>query len=252
MALKKGYEMPTSLKLIPNGTPLCIWMSAGLIKHKICERNYECDDCPIDKAMKGDIADSSPTTKSISKDELKQLVDGFLVPDGLFYHQGHSWLRVETDDIATVGIDDFACKLVGRIEHVKLPSVGSKIRQGERAWTIYLNHKSFDMLSPLEGEVILVNSSVVKSPALINESPYDKGWLFKVRASRLSADLKNLLSKELARRWTEIEVERLYLEANNNLGKVRFDGGLVVDGIAKILRAHDWDTLIRKHLLIEQ
>lgn len=249
MMSKKGCEI-TALKLIPNGSSVCIWMSAGLIKYKLCDRNYDCDNCPIDKAMRGDLAEGVPSKKSIPKDEIKQLVDGFVVPDGFFFHQGHSWVKIESADTATVGIDDFTCKLVGRIDHVKLPPIGSKLKQGERAWTIYLSHKSFDMLSPLEGEVISLNSDVVKNPALINESPYERGWLFRVRASRLNADLKNLLSKELARRWAEVEVEKLYIEANNNLGKVRFDGGVIIDGIAKSLDIYDWDRIVRRYLLI--
>lgn len=250
MVSKKDDEITTRLKLIPNGTPLCIWMSAGLIKYKLCDRNYDCDNCPIDKVMRGELAESAAPKGDIPRDEIKQLIDGFLVPDGFFYHQGHSWVKAESDDTATVGIDDFATKLVGRVEHVRLPAVGSKLKQGERAWTIYLSHKSFDMLSPLEGEVISVNSDVIKNPALINESPYDKGWLFKVRSGRLSVDLKNLLSNTLAKRWAEVEVERLYFEANSNLGRVRFDGGVIIDGIAKSLDIYDWDRVVKKYLLV--
>lgn len=250
MMSKKDTYMETHLKLIPDDALKCVWMSAGVIKYRLCDRNHDCDNCPLDRAMKRGLPEEVTPQEGRSSDKIKQLVEGFLVPDELFFHQGHTWVRAESEDTATLGIDDFAQKLIGKVEHVKLPPVGSTLRQSDAAWTIYLNYKSFDMLSPLDGKVNAINTEVLKSPMLINEDPYGKGWLIKVQSDRLNVSLKNLLSAKLAKMWTEVEVEKLFLDTNYSLGRVRFDGGFLVDGIAKSLDPSNWDKIVKRYLLI--
>ena len=71
----------------------------------------------------------------------------FHIPqEGIFFHQGHSWVMPESDDVVKVGIDDFAQKLVGKIDAIKFPQVGSQIAQGEKAWSLLAGEKSIDML----------------------------------------------------------------------------------------------------------
>src|SRR3989304_2774397 len=72
------------------------------------------------------------------------LVEWFLVPEGVYFHQGHAWAKAEDEDIVRIGIDDFAQRLVGKIDTVDMPVVGSTIRQGEKGWSIKLGDKYFD------------------------------------------------------------------------------------------------------------
>lgn len=176
-------------------------------------------------------------------------IQGFLVPEGLFFHQGHAWAKPESDDIAKVGIDDFATKLIGRIEKVKLPEVGTSLRQGERAWTLYVDSRPIDMLSPIDGKVVAVNEAVLKSPETLNKDPYNNGWLIKVQTPKTSPSLKNLLSGELAKRWTEKAVNDLLARANYNLGAVLADGGFPVEGMAKSLDPKNWEEIAKEFLL---
>ncbi len=105
------------------------------------------------------------------------------------------------------------------------------------------------MLSPVDGEVVAVNPEALRSPAVLGADPYGKGWLFKVRSPRIAADIRNLLSGKLARAWMENALGTLHPMNPEHLGPVLQDGGLPVEGLARILGDDRWDELARRHLL---
>ena len=84
----------------------------------------------------------------------------------LRYHPGHTWALSESPDRVRVGMDDFASKLVGKIERMTLPQRGRWIRQGQKLWTIFRDGKSVDMVSPIEGTISDINEAVVNDPEL--------------------------------------------------------------------------------------
>ena len=167
----------------------------------------------------------------------------FDLAEGLFYHQGHTWAAPEEDGVVRVGLDDFAQKLVGVAQSVEVPCVGSMVEQGEKGVKLSVDFKSIEVLSPVGGEVLAINEEVLRWPGLINEDPYGKGWLFKVRVPRLSANLRNLLSGRLARVWMEGTVRSLKRRMEADLGPVLQDGGVPVIGIAKDLSPDEWEEI---------
>jgi glycine cleavage system H lipoate-binding protein len=182
-----------------------------------------------------------------------QLAGFFQVPANLFFHPGHTWVRLDGGDTVTVGISDFAQKLVGPLGRVQLPELGAMLVQGEPALTLDAGGAAVPMLSPLDGQVVAVNDALAASPDLVRESPYGDGWLMKIKSSRLAADLKNLLSGSLARRWMDTVCESLGAEmAPMELGKVYLDGGHLVDGLARSLSHDHWDRVARRFFLTEE
>lgn len=175
----------------------------------------------------------------------------FRVPDGLFYHQGHGWLRPEPDSVGVVGLDDFAQKLVGKVDSVEVPGIGTRLSQGDKGWNLVVGSVKIPMLSPVDGEVIAVNQEILRSPSILGRDPYGKGWLFKVKSHRLAADVRNLLSGKLARDWMENSLDKLRPSNPEELGPVLQDGGLPVDGLARALGGERWDTLAKTHLLTD-
>jgi glycine cleavage system H protein len=172
----------------------------------------------------------------------------FDLAEGLFYHQGHTWAAPEEDGVVRVGLDDFAQKLVGVAQRVDVPGVGSLVEQGEMGVKLSVDAKSIDVLSPVGGEVLAVNEEVLRSPGLINEDPYGKGWLFKVRVPKLRANLRNLLSGRLARVWMDTTVRALKRRMEGELGPVLQDGGVPVIGIAKDLSPDEWEEIAAEFL----
>jgi len=178
-------------------------------------------------------------------------VTRFRVPEGLFYHQGHGWLRPEPGSIGVVGLDDFAQKFIGKIDAVDLPPVGSRLAQGDKGWSLVVDGVPIPMLSPVAGEVVEVNPEVLRSPEILREDPYGKGWLLKVKSTRIASNTRNLLSGKLARAWMESALDKLHPLHGESLGPVLQDGGLMVDGIARVLGGDQWVGLAKTHLMTE-
>jgi len=178
-------------------------------------------------------------------------VTRFRVPEGLFYHQGHGWLRPEPGSVAVVGLDDFAQKLVGPVDSVELPAVGARLAQGDKGWSLVSGSAKIPMLSPVAGEVVEVNREVLRSPEILREDPYGKGWLLKVKTPRIAANTRNLLSGKLARAWMENALDNLHPVRHEGLGPVMQDGGLPMEGLARVLGGEKWQDLAKEHLLTD-
>jgi glycine cleavage system H protein len=187
-----------------------------------------------------------------------EIVEWFRVPEGLHFHQGHSWMKDENGSTVRVGIDDFAQKLVGKVDAVDLPEPGTWLAQGEEGWALRAHAAEIPMLSPVDGEVVAVNPAVLRSPELANRDPFGDGWLLKIRPSRLASNRKNLLSGNLARRWVEAALHELRVRSGGGLGALYQDGGLPiqdggmpVSGIARALDGEHWEAIVRRHFLTE-
>ena len=102
------------------------------------------------------------------------------VPDNLRYAETHEWVRVE-NDTATVGISDHAQAELTDIVYVDLPQIGTTVTAGQSAAVVESVKAASDIYSPVDGEVVAVNEALSADPSLVNTSPYDNGWLFKVR-----------------------------------------------------------------------
>ncbi len=110
----------------------------------------------------------------------------FRVPQGLFYHQGHSWLRPGPGPAGVVGLDDFAQKLVGRVDSLELPPVGTTLAQGAKGWSLVVDSVPIPMLSPVDGEVVEVNRDLEQSPETVNQSPHEAGWIAVIQLANPS------------------------------------------------------------------
>jgi glycine cleavage system H lipoate-binding protein len=174
----------------------------------------------------------------------------FRVPGGFFYHQGHGWLR-PSGSLGVVGLDDFARKLVGKVDAVELPPVGTRLEQGGKGWNLKVGAVPVSMLSPVNGEVVEVNKEVLRSPSILREDPYGRGWLLKVKSPRLGADTRNLLSGNLALAWMEDTVAKLGPAQPEGVGAVMQDGGVPVEGIARMLGGENWVEVAKAHLLTD-
>lgn len=176
----------------------------------------------------------------------------FSLPEGLFYHQGHSWLMPQGAELVKVGVDDFAQKLVGRSNKISLPRVGSRIEQGEVGWKLDIGKKNINMLSPVSGSVVAVNKDIATNPDLINQDPYGKGWLMMVKPDNKRATVKNLLTGKVATAWMDKTADELREKMGSELGTVYQDGGLPVSGIAKALSPDAWDKIASEFLLTHE
>ncbi len=113
-------------------------------------------------------------------------------PANLKYAESHEWSLMGSDGVVTVGITDFAQHSLGDVVYVELPEVGRVVTQKEQIAIVESVKAASDIYAPVSGTVVAVNDVLSDSPETINESPYDKGWFFKIKASN-AAELNNLL-----------------------------------------------------------
>ena len=177
------------------------------------------------------------------------LVGGFKVPENVRYHPGHTWALSESPSLVRVGMDDFASKLVGKVEHMVLPQRGQWIRQGQKLATIQRDGTKVDMVSPIEGSVADVNDAVAQNPALALQDPYGEGWLVTVQSPDAKTNFRNLLGGALARWWTEESAGRLQRRMPMALGALAQDGGVAMDNISEQLPDEEWTKVAKEFFL---
>ena len=116
------------------------------------------------------------------------------IPTDLKYTNEHEWVRMESD-VAYVGITDYAQEQLGDIVFVDIPTVGETLKAGDTIGTIEVVKTISDIFCPISGEVLEVNEALEENPALVNQDPYGKGWLVKIKPAA-DADFASLLDAE--------------------------------------------------------
>ncbi len=113
-------------------------------------------------------------------------------PEVLKYVASHEWVRVGDADIVTIGITAVAADQLGELVYVELPAVGKRVLQGESCAVVESTKAASDVYAPVSGDVVEANAALADAPQTVNESPYEAGWLFRVRLTEPS-ELAGLL-----------------------------------------------------------
>jgi len=124
-------------------------------------------------------------------------------PDSLKYTTTHEWIKIE-DSTATVGITDYAQHQLGDIVFVELPEVGMVFEKGSNAAEIESVKAVGDLIMPLSGEIVDVNQNLADTPELVNSSPFNEGWIIKIKYSHAS-EIDELLSADKYKQLIENE-----------------------------------------------
>tara|TARA_Y100001970_G_C13631532_1_gene554402 strand:- start:124 stop:501 length:378 start_codon:yes stop_codon:yes gene_type:complete len=114
------------------------------------------------------------------------------VPDNIKYTKEHEWCKIE-EDVAIIGITDFAQSELGDIVFVEFPEINNFVNKDETVGTIEAVKTVADIYSPLSGDVIDINNNLDSEPNLINDDPYNGGWIYKIKLSDLD-EINSLLS----------------------------------------------------------
>lgn len=110
----------------------------------------------------------------------------------LKYAKSHEWIRVDADGLATVGISEFAQDALGDVVFVELPKSGATVKAGQEVAVVESVKAASDIYSPVSGSIVTVNDTLKDKPELLNSSPLDQGWLFRIKMSN-AAEVDALL-----------------------------------------------------------
>ncbi len=163
-------------------------------------------------------------------------------PERLF-HPGHTWAQVKDPQTVLIGIDDFAQRFMGHLDSIEVRT--GMIQQGEALATLRHKGRELAVVAPVSGMLIESNPGVAEHPGVVNASPYEKGWLAKMKPSRLETEIRNLLTGAAAEKWRDgLQAQMACLFAPK-LGMVLQDGGEWVDNLSDLLTDEQWHELAR-------
>lgn len=219
----------------------CRYMITGEVSHKICPNAYESGSCSFDQMMQDRLmAESLPVCN-------KSQEGGFELAQDFYYHKGHTWAKPEYGGRVRVGLDDFIQKLIGKLGKIEFPHIGQKVKQSEVGFQIRCHGEIAKILSPVDGIVVHLNDRLVRQPELVNESPYEKGWLFIIEPTSMRQNLIGLFYGQEARDYLFKEKEKLFAMANDEL-RMAADGGVAVENIFQELEGKNWTKFVKTFL----
>lgn len=232
------------LRQLPASERKCRYMLTGDFSYKVCPNNYECWHCAVDQYVQDSI-DTSPYLQKRRQRMTKRVktVKGFTIREDFYYLPNHIWTKVEGDSVK-IGVDDFAARLIGKIEKVKFPDENT-IAKGEECWSLGCMNRVVRMTLPEQAEIIEKNDLVQSDPSIVTKEPYGRGWLLKIKSR---GDVGDILKGQKTIDWLEKEFEKLCQEFEASIGITIADGGELVDNLYERLSNEEWSDLVKRFL----
>ncbi|MFH1135918.1 MAG: glycine cleavage system H protein [Pseudomonadota bacterium] len=134
-------------------------------------------------------------------------IQGYNLPDDLYYDQDHYWSKLE-GGVLVMGMDDFAQKLAGELVFVQLPFEGKKVQGGKKFAKVESGKWVGKILAPVDGEIVAVNSDLETKPSLINQDCYGAGWMYKIKPDDPAQMEKLIHGPENIRKYLLADIEK--------------------------------------------
>ena len=189
--------------------------------------------------------------KESDEGKLMSLVGFFTVIADYYYHWGHTWIKsekIEDGEQVWVGINDFAKKLLGKVDKIEMPKLGTELVQGEIGWKIKIAEKEIDIISPVNGIVQEINETLIKSPKEMSCGSFANNWLVKVKVTKFESSVNNLLSGNTATTWMYEEIKQIQKEIPDDLWANFTAEKIETQGFARLVHEANWDSFARKFL----
>jgi len=168
------------------------------------------------------------TKKQLQKSLGSLTLNSLKVPHGLFFSRFHTWTHLERSGVAKVGLDDLLVHITGEVKISRILDSGERIKKGDFLGEIVQNDKRLKIYSPISGEIMEANPMLVNNPELLNEDPYQKGWMYKIKPTSWVADTQSYYLAEDASFWATQELVRFKDFLASSIGKYSPDPTSVV------------------------
>ncbi len=154
----------------------------------------------------------------------------FAIPGGVFIAAGHSYASIDPSGHVRVGIDDFAKKIIGRVDSVEIPNLGMEVKQGQHLFSIEQNNTSVPFNAPVSGKVIEVNKALMEDLERLDMTPYEKNWICKLDANNLDKELDQLKIGQAAVEFYNEDIKKLHDYIKKSVTSTRDDSNVPADG----------------------
>jgi glycine cleavage system H protein len=266
-----------SYPLIPKSELKCVWMTAGMLSYKLCKYDLQCEKCPLDWELRNisqnaffdstipreaksidpeKIAPMDPWIEERSREEFLKVDSSLLnINKSLYYHPGHTWIKVEKADEVRIGLDSFLGTLIGKVNVIVLPLSGRRGFQGENLCSLIQEEGILHIVFPVSGLILSVNQKLKDQPELIGRDPLGDGFLLRLKPKNLQRDQRQLFFGEAAFSWYRKEWERfketviseLY-HGQERLGMTMQDGGINLRDIRNLIGPERYIQLVSAFL----
>jgi glycine cleavage system H lipoate-binding protein len=182
--------------------------------------------------------------------------NSLIVPAGIYFDKTHTWAFMEQNGVVKVGIDDFMQHITGAITRIKMKKQGENVKKGDQILSIVQNGKQLNLYSPISGIIKEQNKSLDENSSIINSSPYNNGWVYKMEPTNWIRENQLLFMADKQRQYIKSEFSRLKdfisLALNSDTKKysqiVLQDGGELRDGILSNLGPEEWEDFQTKFI----
>ncbi len=236
-------------RILPEDALPCVWMSAGLVAYRLCDREFDCDGCPLDLALRG----VSPTSHSDDPTSVPGH-HASQFPEDRLYSTGHLWVQECPDKGKNfrLGLDGFASDLVGCCLAVRCGHIPRRLSLGGLVFEVELPQGTLPMGAPFDCKVVRWNEVLSENPQQVNADPYGEGWIAQIIPTD-GGTSDGFLNAEDARKqaWMDLRGFRrraaLYLLTDTaEVGACLPDGGAMLTDMRQMLGGDRYLQLLRE------
>ncbi len=238
-------EAIKKLRQLPGPERKCRYMLTGDLTFKLCSNNYECWHCPVDQYIQDTIEANPLLQKKREKAAAREKkVKGFTFREDYYYTPNHIWMKIE-GEVVKIGIDEFASRIIGRIDRIDFPS-RDVIAKGSECFGLGSGNRIVRMKLPVEANIVEKNETLSSDASSISVDPHNRGWLLKIKLSK--EVVGDMMKGTKAKEWLEKEFDRLHEDLEEKVGITIADGGELAPDLQDRLTDVQWDNLIKKFL----
>jgi glycine cleavage system H lipoate-binding protein len=243
--MERRTEEEGTYRVLPDRARPCVWMVAGFLSYRLCDRDFDCENCPLDAAIRG-----SPPIQSPAAAQSTGAPPAWEIRDGLHYHPVYGWVANSAEGSLRWGLDGLIARLLDRVSAVVLPAVGTNLVRGQVACWVMDDGELVPLRSPVSGGVVRTNGAVQRDPTLVTRAPYDQGWLVEVNAPDGVAAQPGLGGAEKRRAEAEKQMARIYrvamgyLHIDQAVGPTQQDGGERLTDLRRMLGRSRYHRLV--------
>lgn len=247
--MARAHRSNGTRRLVGGEAQPCVWMTARLLAYKLCDRDYDCEHCPLDAALRGAAELPRPL------ETLRLHMAAWTFPSDRLYHAGHLWAKALAGDRVRCGLDAFAARLVAPVVSVVLPAVNSRVIRDRVGLWLSQPDELVPLCAPLSGIVIGRNAALLRDPSPAVEDPYGEGWLVEVRCRPGLASQRDLIDAAAMRELARNQADRIRQRAarraahgRHEVGATAADGGEPLIDLRHALGEADYRRVVQRFL----